>query len=115
MSELTIKLAFFYIFARRQKATRASFCLHIMGKIIYNRFDKHDIQGLPRAVFEGRIIVINTSADAEKAVSYLLSQNILGIDTETRPSFKKGAHMRLLSYRCPHTTHASSLGSTLQD
>lgn len=61
-----------------------------MEKIIYNRFDKHDIQGLPRAVFDGRIIVINTSAEAEKAVSYLLSQNILGIDTETRPSFKKG-------------------------
>ena len=28
--------------------------------------------------------------EAEKAVRYLLSQPILGVDTETRPSFKKG-------------------------
>ena len=33
---------------------------------------------------------INTAAEADKAVDYLMSQNILGIDTETRPSFKKG-------------------------
>lgn len=41
-------------------------------------------------LFSGRIIVINTAAEAEKAVDYLMSQKILGIDTETRPSFKKG-------------------------
>ena len=28
--------------------------------------------------------------ETEKAVDYLLSQNILGVDTETRPSFRKG-------------------------
>ena len=36
-----------------------------MSKIIYNKFDKHNIQELPRAVFDGRIIVINTAAEAE--------------------------------------------------
>ena len=61
-----------------------------MGKVIYSKFDKHNIHELPRAVFDGRIIVINTAAEAEKAVGYLLSQDILGVDTETKPSFKKG-------------------------
>ena len=61
-----------------------------MEKVIYSKFDKKDIPALPRAVFGGRIFVIDTEADAEKAVIYLLSQDILGIDTETRPSFKKG-------------------------
>ena len=61
-----------------------------MEKIIYSKFDKSDIVALPRAVFDGRIFVINTEAEAEKAVAYLLGQNILGVDTETRPSFKKG-------------------------
>lgn len=61
-----------------------------MRKIIYNKFDKHDIIALPKVLFSGRIIVINTAAEAEKAVDYLMSQKILGIDTETRPSFKKG-------------------------
>lgn len=61
-----------------------------MEKIIYSKFDKSDIVALPRAVFDGCIFVINTEAEAEKAVAYLLGQDILGVDTETRPSFKKG-------------------------
>lgn len=61
-----------------------------MEKIIYSKFDKSDIVALPRAVFDGRIFVIKTEAEAEKAVAYLLGQDILGVDTETRPSFKKG-------------------------
>jgi len=61
-----------------------------MEKIIYSKFDKKDISNLPRVLFDGRIFVINTAAEAEKAVDYLLSQSVLGVDTETRPSFKKG-------------------------
>ena len=52
-----------------------------MKKTIYNKFDKTKIASLPRVLF-GR--------EAEKAVNYLMSQKILGVDTETRPSFKKG-------------------------
>ncbi len=61
-----------------------------MKKTIYNKFDKSKIGDLPRVLFEGRIEVVLTESEAEKAVNYLLSQPILGIDTETRPSFKKG-------------------------
>ena len=61
-----------------------------MKKIIYSKFDKHDISDLPQVVFGGRIFVIATKAEAEKAVPYLLSQDILGIDTETKPSFRRG-------------------------
>ena len=61
-----------------------------MKKTIYSKYDKARIGTLPRVLFEGRIVVVLTERDAEKAVRYLLSQPILGIDTETRPSFKKG-------------------------
>ncbi len=61
-----------------------------MMKTIYNKFDKAKIAALPRVLFKGRIVVVLTERDADKAVRYLLSQPILGIDTETRPSFKKG-------------------------
>ena len=40
--------------------------------------------------FPGRIIVIQTELEAEKAVEYLLRFPMVGIDTETRPSFKRG-------------------------
>ena len=61
-----------------------------MMKTIYNKFDKAKIATLPRVLFKGRIVVVLTERDADKAVRYLLSQPILGVDTETRPSFKKG-------------------------
>lgn len=61
-----------------------------MKKIIYNKYDKTKIGTLPRVSFEGRIVTVITEKEAEKAVNYLMSQQILGIDTETRPSFKKG-------------------------
>ena len=61
-----------------------------MKKTIYNKYDKKLIGALPQVLFQGRIVVILTERDAEKAVRYLLAQPILGVDTETRPNFRKG-------------------------
>lgn len=44
---------------------------------------------MPKVLFPGRIFVIYTESDAEKAVAYLKDQRIVGVDTETRPSFKR--------------------------
>ena len=66
-----------------------------MKKTIYNKFPKRAITNLPRAVFTGRIIVVSSAAEAKKAVGYLLSQDILGVDTETKPSFRKGVHYQV--------------------
>lgn len=62
-----------------------------MRKTLFNKYDKSKIPTLPRVVFEGRIVVVLNEHEAEKAVRYLLSQQILGVDTETRPSFRKGS------------------------
>lgn len=61
-----------------------------MRKTIYNKYDKHLIRDLPQVSFPGKIEVITCKAEADKAVDFLFSQTLLGIDTETRPSFKKG-------------------------
>ena len=45
---------------------------------------------LDRVVFPGRIFVIYTLPEARKAVDYLNRYSIVGVDTETRPSFRKG-------------------------
>lgn len=60
-----------------------------MTKTIYDKFDKQRIATLPKEVFSGRIYTITTERDAEKAVNYLMTQPILGFDTETRPVFKR--------------------------
>ena len=61
-----------------------------MKKTIYSKYDKELIGTLPRVLFEGKIVVVVSEAEAERAVAYLLSQPVIGIDTETRPSFRKG-------------------------
>ena len=63
-----------------------------MKKLIQNKVDKKAISNFPRASFDGRIIVVVSPSEAERAVDYLLAQPVLGFDTETRPSFKKGVH-----------------------
>ncbi|MBR1469968.1 MAG: 3'-5' exonuclease domain-containing protein 2 [Prevotella sp.] len=66
-----------------------------MKKVIYSQFPKAEIAALPVVEFTGRIVVVFTEAEAEKAVDFLLSQPRLGIDTETRPSFKPGRQHRV--------------------
>lgn len=61
-----------------------------MMKQIKNKITKTEIATLPKVLFPGRIFVIYTEADANKAISYLQTQRIVGVDTETRPSFKRG-------------------------
>ena len=54
--------------------------------------EKSEISTMPTIAFEGRIITIDTVADTDKAVKALSKEKVLGIDTETRPSFRKGVH-----------------------
>ena len=59
-------------------------------KQIKNIVDKSEVAAMPKVEFPGRVFVIYTANDAEKAVTYLKNQTMVGVDTETRPSFKKG-------------------------
>lgn len=61
-----------------------------MTKIIYNKYDKGLIPTLPVAEFQGRIVVVLSASEAKRAVDFLLSCPLIGLDTETRPSFKRG-------------------------
>ena len=56
---------------------------------------KEEISLLEIEEFPGRIIVIDTEKDADKAVEYLLQFEAVGFDTETRPSFKKGTRYKI--------------------
>lgn len=51
---------------------------------------KAEIAEMPAELFGGRIIVVHSAAEVDKAVNYLKGFPILGVDTETRPSFAKG-------------------------
>lgn len=59
-------------------------------KTILDKFDKEAVNSLGRVLFGGRIEVVQSLQEAERAVDYLLSQPILGFDTETKPQFQRG-------------------------
>ncbi|MDL2310075.1 3'-5' exonuclease domain-containing protein 2 [Parabacteroides sp. OttesenSCG-928-B22] len=51
---------------------------------------KDEIAALEIEEFSGRIILITNEKDCDKAVDYLQHFDMVGFDTETRPSFRKG-------------------------
>lgn len=51
---------------------------------------KNKIAQMPTVPYDGYITVIDTVDEALKAIEYLKTQSMLGFDTETKPSFRKG-------------------------
>lgn len=59
-------------------------------RTIYEKIPKEEIEQMPKVFFPGKIYIIETQDEVQNAVSFLKQFSILGLDTETRPSFKKG-------------------------
>jgi ribonuclease D len=51
---------------------------------------REELDDLPLKAFEGEVVVIDQEEKLEAAVRYLSVQKMIGFDTETRPSFKRG-------------------------
>lgn len=51
---------------------------------------KEALADLPLHAFEGEIVLVENEKQLKTAINYLKSQDILGFDTETKPSFKRG-------------------------
>ena len=66
-----------------------------MKKTIYNKFDKANINALPLVEYPYKINVILNEYEAERAVDYLLTCDILGVDTETKPAFRRGQNHKV--------------------
>ena len=57
-----------------------------------HHINKDLIQWMPLARFEGEVIIVDTPEKVPEAVVYLNRQEVLGVDTEARPSFTRGVH-----------------------
>lgn len=57
---------------------------------LHVKIDKTVIPQLPRYAFEGRIVVVQSEEEANRAVRALRAAPMIGMDTETRPAFKRG-------------------------
>ena len=57
-----------------------------------HHISKEELQQLPVQVFEGQVIIIDRPEQVAEAVAYLRKSRVLGVDTESRPSFTRGIH-----------------------
>lgn len=59
---------------------------------------KEQLGDLPKVEFPGKIHVVNTAGEARRAVAALKKYPILGFDTESKPTFKRGVpiHVSLI-------------------
>lgn len=55
-----------------------------------NTISNEEILLLPLRAYTGKVVLIQTAAELESAVKAIEQVDVLGFDTETRPSFKRG-------------------------
>lgn len=51
---------------------------------------KTEVNDLPLGKFEGEIIIVDSPVKISDAIEEIENENIIGVDTETKPTFKKG-------------------------
>lgn len=76
---------------------------------------KQKLAELPLATFEGEIVLIDTLAKADEAAELLAREKIIGFDTETKPSFKRGqnhnvALLQLATQRVAYLFRLNKIG-----
>jgi ribonuclease D len=57
---------------------------------MHKSITKEEISELPLSQFDGEILVVDRPEDVKEVARELSSEKVLGFDTETKPSFKKG-------------------------
>lgn len=57
-----------------------------------HRISKEELMRLPIALFDGQIVEVSTHAQVLQAVDYLNQMPVVGVDTETKPTFKLHEH-----------------------
>ena len=57
---------------------------------IVRSISREDMANLPVRRYEGKVCLVATPQDLEHALADILQESVVGLDTETRPSFRKG-------------------------
>jgi ribonuclease D len=60
------------------------------GTAIVRAISREDMAALPIRRYEGEVSLVATLPDLERAMADLAQENVVGLDTETRPAFSKG-------------------------
>ena len=56
----------------------------------YKKLSKNEINSLPQIQFNNDVEVLSSNDNVQTAVNYLMNYDLIGFDTETKPTFVKG-------------------------
>lgn len=71
-----------------------------------SKIEKQDLVDMPICSLSGKITVIDKPEDVDAAVAILSKESMIGFDTETRPSFKKGESNSISLLQLATKTHS---------
>lgn len=63
--------------------------------MLRSKITKEEVNLMPVVVFEGKITVVDDPAKVVPAIAELRKSKVVGIDTETKPSFTRGTHHKV--------------------
>ena len=75
-----------------QKKDPKGFFIAMKTNRFAHKIAKDLIQWMPVIGFGGEVIIVDEMSKMAEAIHYLRAQKVLGVDTESRPSFKRGVH-----------------------
>jgi ribonuclease D len=59
------------------------------------KISKEEVNLLPVVIFEGKITLVDELSKVKQAIDELSKSTVVGIDTETKPSFTRGTHYKV--------------------
>lgn len=82
---------------------------------IKKSIEKVEMVGMPKVEFSGNIVVVDTLEKANQTILTLSEESIVGFDTETKPSFRKGvinkiALIQLSTDNCAYLIRLNKIG-----
>jgi len=63
--------------------------------MLRTKISKEEVNVLPVVIFEGEITLVDDLLKVESAIEELRKSIVVGIDTETKPSFTRGTHHKV--------------------
>lgn len=81
---------------------------------IIKHITKKEINEYPTEKFEGKVILVDDKKHVEEAVSEIMKHEVVGLDTESRPVFRRGQyhHVSLIQIAIPNMVYLFRINKT---
>jgi len=73
--------------------------------MLKSKISKEEVNELPIVIFEGKITVVDDLSKIHAAIAELRKSKVVGIDTETKPSFTRGTYHKVSLVQISTLTH----------